>query len=112
MTRDRGAGPEPGFRRAYSGPLSCGLSRHIATTGRMHTGAMARRADPERIHEARRIAVCNTLTGSGMSLEAAEQWCDAWILEATGRGLPRHAAYWQLGEEWIAAERAARRPGW
>ena len=33
-------------------------------------------------------------------------------LEATGRGLPRNAVYWQLGEGWIAAERAARRPGW
>jgi hypothetical protein len=72
---------------------------------------MSRRSTPERIFQVRRAAVRNTLTGSGMSLEAAERWSDAWILEATGRGVPRDAAYWQLGEEWIAAERAARRPG-
>jgi len=47
-----------------------------------------------------------------MALEAAERWCDAWELEATGRGLPRDGAHWQLGAEWIATERAARRPGW
>lgn len=69
---------------------------------------MARRADSERIFEARRIAVRNTLTGTGMDEATAERWCDAWVLEATGRGLPRDAAYWQAGEEWIAAERAAR----
>jgi hypothetical protein len=72
---------------------------------------MARRADPERIFQARREAIRNTLTGSGMSLEAAERWCDAWELEATGRGLPRDANYWHDGATWIAAERAARRPG-
>ena len=73
---------------------------------------MARRADPERIFQARRDAIRNTLTGSGMSLETAERWCDAWELEAAGRGLPRDGSYWQVGSEWIAAERAARRPGW
>ena len=52
------------------------------------------------------------VAGSGMALEAAERWCDAWELEATGRGLPRDGAHWQLGAEWIATERAARRPGW
>ena len=73
---------------------------------------MARRADPERIFQARRDAIRNTLTGSGMSLETAERRCDAWEIEAAGRGLPRDGAYWQLGSEWIAAERAARPPGW
>ena len=42
----------------------------------------------------------------------AERWCDAWEIEATGLALPRDAAYWTAGAEWIAAERAARRPGW
>jgi hypothetical protein len=69
---------------------------------------MTRRADPERIFQARRASVRNTLTGSGMTLEVAERWCDAWEIEAAGRGLPRDAAYWQAGQEWIAAERAAR----
>jgi hypothetical protein len=32
---------------------------------------VARRADPERIHKARRAAIRNSLTGSGMSLEDA-----------------------------------------
>ena len=50
---------------------------------------MARRADPARIFQARRAAIRNTLTGSGMLLETAERWLDAWVLEATGRGLPR-----------------------
>jgi hypothetical protein len=73
---------------------------------------VSRRADPERILAARRIATRNNLTDSGMALEMAERWCDAWELEATGHGLPRDRDYWQAGQEWIAAERAARRPGW
>jgi hypothetical protein len=73
---------------------------------------VARRAHPERIFQARRDAIRNTLTGSGMSIETAERWCDAWEIEAAGRGLPRDANYWQSGSEWIAGERAARRPGW
>jgi hypothetical protein len=47
-----------------------------------------------------------------MTLETAERWCDAWELEAAGRGLPKDSSYWDLGVEWIAAERAARRRGW
>jgi hypothetical protein len=39
---------------------------------------MSRRVDPERIFQARRDAIRNTLTGSGMTLEAAERYCDAW----------------------------------
>jgi hypothetical protein len=73
---------------------------------------MARRADPERIFQARRDAIRNTLTGSGMSLETAERWCGAWELEAAGRGLPRDGAYWTAGAEWIARERGVRRPDW
>jgi hypothetical protein len=65
---------------------------------------MARRADPQRIFQARRDAIRNTLTGSGMSLEDAERWCSAWEVEAASRGLPRDGAYWQVGAQWIAAE--------
>jgi hypothetical protein len=36
--------------------------------------------------------------GSGMSLEMAERWCDAWELEAVGRGLPLDRAYWEAGQ--------------
>jgi hypothetical protein len=78
---------------------------------------MARRADPERIFQARCDAIRNVLTGSEMRLEIAERWCDAWVLEATRRGSPRDGAYWRLGSEWIAGERGlddrageARRP--
>ena len=42
----------------------------------------------------------------------ADRWLDAWVLEATGRGLPKDGAYWQAGWDWIVEERAARRPGW
>jgi hypothetical protein len=73
---------------------------------------VARRADPERLFAASRTAIRNRLTSTGMDVATAERWCDAWEIESTGRGLPRDAAYWQAGEESIAAERAARRPGW
>jgi hypothetical protein len=73
---------------------------------------MARRADPQRIDEARRAAVMYSLMDTGLDQPTAERWLDAWILEATGRGLARDGAYWTAGSEWIAAERAARRPGW
>jgi len=45
-----------------------------------------------------------------MSLEEAERWCDAWELKAAGRGLPKDRDYWQVGKDWIAEERARRRP--
>jgi len=73
---------------------------------------MAHRADPERIFQARRIAVRNSLTDYGMSVEDAERWCAAWEIEAASRQLPRDRDYWQTGAMWIADERAARRPGW
>ena len=50
---------------------------------------MARHADPERIFMAWRIAVRNSLTGSGMALEDAERWCDEWEVEAAMRDVPR-----------------------
>jgi hypothetical protein len=70
---------------------------------------MARRADPERIFEARKSAVLYSLLGTGMDEATAERCCRAWIIEATNRGLPRDAEYWRRGAEWIKAERAARR---
>jgi hypothetical protein len=73
---------------------------------------MARRADPERIFQARRDAIRNTLTDYGMSLEDAERWCDAWAAEAERLDLPKDANYWTVGDVWIAEQRAARhRPG-
>lgn len=72
--------------------------------------SMARRADPERIFQARRAAVRNGLTDYGMSVEDEERWCDAWEIESASRQLPRgDRDYWQVGSAWIAEERAARR---
>jgi hypothetical protein len=47
-----------------------------------------------------------------MTPEIAERWLDVWVLKATGRGLPKDGAYWNAGYNWMAAERAARPPGW
>ena len=69
---------------------------------------MARRADPERTHQARRAATRNGLTDYGMPLEEAERWCDAWEAEAERLGLPKDANYWTVGSAWIAEQRAAR----
>ena len=73
---------------------------------------MGRRSDPELIFEAQRAGVRARLTGIGMQPETADRWLDTWVLEATGRGLPKDGRYWQAGWDWIGAERAVRRPGW
>ena len=73
---------------------------------------MGRRADPERILEAQRAGVGGRLIGTGMQPDTADRWLDAWVLEATGGGMPKDGEYWQAGWDWIAEERAARRPGW
>ena len=73
---------------------------------------MSPRADPERIVAAQRAGVRARLTGTGMQPETADRWLDAWVLEATGRGLSKDGAYWNAAWDWIAEERAARRPGW
>jgi hypothetical protein len=52
------------------------------------------------------------MVDTGMTPETADRWLDAWILEAATRDLPRDGAYWDAGYDWIAAERAAWRPGW
>ena len=70
---------------------------------------MARRADPERIDEARRAALRNALTGSGMSPEVADRWLAGWADEAALRGLQQGGAYWTAAATWIAAERVRSR---
>jgi hypothetical protein len=69
---------------------------------------VARRADPERIHQARRAAVRNGLTDYGMSVQDAERWCDGWEVEAQRLELPRDSNYWTVGSAWIAEQRARR----
>jgi hypothetical protein len=68
---------------------------------------MARRADPERILAAQRAGVRARLTGTGMTPETADRWLDAWVVEATGCGLPKDGRYWNTAWDWIAEERAA-----
>jgi hypothetical protein len=71
---------------------------------------MSRRADPSRIHEARRAVIRNRLLASGgMDQEVAERWCDAWEAEAALQQLPRGSAYWDAGKLWIDAQCAARK---
>jgi hypothetical protein len=67
------------------------------------------RADPERIHLARRDAIRNTLIGAGQDPAVAEHWCDAWEAEAALQGVERGSDYWQAGKLWIDAQCAARK---
>ena len=63
-----------------------------------------------RIHQARRAAIRNRLIGNtGLDLEVAERWCDAWEAEAALRGLTRDGDYWDAGKLWIDAQCAARK---
>jgi hypothetical protein len=71
---------------------------------------MARRADPARIHAARRMAVRNGLTDYGMAEQTAEAWVDAWEDEADRQGLDRRSpAYWDGAAPWIAEQRKTRK---
>ena len=70
---------------------------------------MSRRADPERIHMARRHAIRNTLISAGKDPDLAERWCDAWEAEAALRDVKRDGDYWDAGKLWIDAQCAARK---
>ncbi len=67
------------------------------------------RANPEGMFQARRKAIRDGLLASGVSLELADQWCDAWEVDATRRGLPRDRDYWLAGALWITERRSARK---
>ena len=74
---------------------------------------VTRRADPQRVFEAQRAGVRARLIGTDrMPPEPADRWLDAWVLEAATRDVPRYGAYWNAAYDWIAAEGAAKRPGW
>ena len=88
------------------------FSSRPASTGRRgpYHVWVTRRADPVRIHQARRAAIRNRLIGNtGLDLEVAERWCDAWEAEAALRGLTRDGDYWDAGKLWIDAQCAARK---
>ncbi len=63
----------------------------------------------ERIHQARRAAIRNTLISSGKEPEVAERWCDAWEAEAALQGIVRNSDYRGAGKLWIDAQCAARK---
>lgn len=67
------------------------------------------RLKDERLHQARRVAIRNTLVSTGMDVDLSERWCNAWEAEAMRHGLLRDSAYfWDAGRGWIDAQ---RRPG-
>jgi hypothetical protein len=71
---------------------------------------MGRRADSERVHQARREAIRNIMIQSrGLDDDVAERWCDAWEAEAVLRGIERGSDYWDAGRAWIDAQCAARK---
>ena len=70
---------------------------------------MSRRADPDRLHQARRAGTLRRLEVTGISVELAERWVAAWEREAEIRDLPRDGAYWDAGWTWIAEQRSARK---
>ena len=71
---------------------------------------MARRADPQRIHEAKEAATIERLVSAGIGRTDAVARVAAWELEAGARGLPRtDRDYWEAGMTWIAMRRAQDR---
>ncbi len=63
----------------------------------------------EAIYQGRRAAVRNGLKDTGMDLDVAERWCDAWEAEATRQTIIRSSAYWDLGKLWIEEQRSTRK---
>lgn len=66
---------------------------------------MARRADPQRINQAREDATRNRLMQSGMSRERADEWLARWAVQAGQDGLTPDAGYWDAGWKWIEERR-------
>ena len=71
---------------------------------------MARRADPERIYQARRAALFSKLIGTRVIDELETELRIAWEREGERRGLDRLTqALWQAGDRWMAGQDEA---GW
>jgi hypothetical protein len=65
---------------------------------------MARRPDPQRLHEARRDGTLRRLETYGeMSAERAEAWLCRWEADEAPQSLERDSRYWDAGWDWIAA---------
>lgn len=71
---------------------------------------MARRADPDRIHRARRAAVRNRMVDEfRLSQDAADRWVSAWEERCAVAGIDRASPdYWMDAAGWIL-EQARRR---
>jgi hypothetical protein len=74
----------------------------------MHTGAMTRRADPERIYLARRAALFGNLTRTRVIDEfGAEHLIAAWERSPEAQALDRLTpGFWEAADGWIAERRA------
>ena len=70
---------------------------------------MSRRADPDRIDEARRAATRNRLIGEGVTESTADAWIAAWETRAAEDGIDRGNAYWDAGWIWIAEQQRKTR---
>ena len=71
---------------------------------------MARRSDPQRLHEAKAAATVESLVSAGIARKDAGAWVAAWECEARARELAReHHDYWPTGESWIAMRRSINR---
>jgi hypothetical protein len=67
---------------------------------------MVRRSDPERIIQARRIALRNRLIDEDRLPRAlAEAWISAWEAEAARLGIAPGNEYWTYGSAWIEEQR-------
>ncbi len=66
---------------------------------------MSRRADPQRLDEARRIATRNRLMGAGLTDASADALMAAWEAREPREMRERGGAYWAEAWEWIVAER-------
>ena len=70
---------------------------------------MARRADPERINEARRAAIRNVLIDeSRMPAATADEWIAKWETEASNRGMKPSSEYWTIGLVWMKEQRGRK----
>jgi len=89
--------------------MRSGASAGQATVAKVLDTDPMSRANAESIFQSGRKAIRNGLTASGVSPELAEQWCDAWEVEGTRRGVPRDRDYWLTGALWITERRRARK---
>jgi hypothetical protein len=84
-----------------------GVADVLPDTPPLYPRCMPRRADPERIYQARRAASFAILTQTRAIDELdAEHWMARWEHEAERQGLDQFSAdFWAAGRDWIAENR-------